>query len=171
MNAALHGYDRILLTVRSGYLTIFFGGWAILLSGVAQEKTTLVLALVIAAALLTFSIGLSVGGFIIDCNYVIRKFRAIHDLNLLLEHVLENPKIESVEEAKDLDLELLKGVIRVSGVSGEYNEEGWKAALMVSIVFYFVPIIILGVSLLVTWLLDLWSIRDVTADIAHALLA
>jgi len=79
-NNAIHAYDHMLWTVRSGFLTLFFVGWGFLLKGLldqqhpgaVDEAVTRVMT-----PMLLVSLGLSVGGFIIDLNYVRRKFRVI----------------------------------------------------------------------------------------------
>jgi hypothetical protein len=61
-------------------LTLFFVGWGFLLKGLldqqhpgaVDEAVTRVMT-----PMLLVSLGLSVGGFIIDLNYVRRKFRVI----------------------------------------------------------------------------------------------
>jgi hypothetical protein len=37
-NRAIHAYDGIVWNIRSGFLTLLFGGWSILLTGIVQTK-------------------------------------------------------------------------------------------------------------------------------------
>jgi hypothetical protein len=37
-NRAIHAYDGIVWKLRSGFLTLLFGGWSILLTGIVQTK-------------------------------------------------------------------------------------------------------------------------------------
>ena len=36
-NTAIHAYDKILWMIRTGYLTLFYGGWAIVLNVIADS--------------------------------------------------------------------------------------------------------------------------------------
>jgi hypothetical protein len=90
-NQAIHAYDKILWTVRTGFLTLFFAGWGVLLKSlvetsfkepVAQDNSNLLVMLLV-------SVALGVGGFIVDQNYAKRKFRVIYALDRLMMSVLE----------------------------------------------------------------------------------
>lgn len=90
-NQAIHAYDKILWTVRTGFLTLFFAGWGILLKSLvetsskeprAQDNSN-------SLAMLLVSLALAIGGFIIDQNYAKRKFRVIYALDRLMMSVLE----------------------------------------------------------------------------------
>jgi hypothetical protein len=37
-NRAIHAYDGIVWKIRSGFLTLLFGGWSILLTGIVKTK-------------------------------------------------------------------------------------------------------------------------------------
>ena len=39
-NRAIHSYDGIIWRVRVGFLTLVFGGWAILLKGIVETSAT-----------------------------------------------------------------------------------------------------------------------------------
>lgn len=90
-NKAIHAYDKILWTVRTGFLTLFFAGWGILLKSLvetsskdlrAQDNNTYFVMLLV-------SLGLAIGGLIIDLNYAKRKFRVIYALDRLMISILE----------------------------------------------------------------------------------
>lgn len=36
-NKAIHAYDRMMWTVRTGFLTLFFSGWGILLKAMVEK--------------------------------------------------------------------------------------------------------------------------------------
>jgi len=154
-NKAIHAFDSILWTVRSGFLTLFFVGWGFILRGAINERELHVVARVIIPMLLV-SLGLSVGGFIIDLNYVKRKFCVISALNLLLPIVLEHPDIsQNIENDKNKSKSLSK-VVRVSGDSGDksYRIAAYNNALVISVAIYFIPLVFLVVGLYIatmTW--------------------
>ncbi len=37
-NGAIHAYDKMVWTVRSGFLTLFFGGWGLLRKSLVARK-------------------------------------------------------------------------------------------------------------------------------------
>ena len=152
-NKAIHSYDRILWTVRSGFLTLFFAGWglmlnAILRGGLAQPSKLIV-------PMLFVSLGLSCGGFIIDLNYVRRKFRVIAALNQLLSLVLHQPNAEPNLASADGLRKSLPEVMKVSGDTGDtsYRTGGYSNALRVTIVLYFLPLLLLTLGLYIVGLL------------------
>ncbi len=84
-NKAIHAYDSILWKVRTGFLTLIFAGFGIILTGLIKDGVEFPEAQqYIFVMLLVFS-GLSVSAIIIDINYLNRKFRVIGHLNKLLE--------------------------------------------------------------------------------------
>lgn len=61
-NKAIHAYDGIVWKIRTGFLTLMFGGWAILLKGIAGEtQMTPGRYTALALGLLLFSIGFAFG--------------------------------------------------------------------------------------------------------------
>jgi hypothetical protein len=147
-NKAIHAYDHILWTVRSGFLTLFFIGWGFVLKGILNEPNLHVVARVIIP-MLFLSMGLSVGGFVIDLNYVRRKFRVIAALNRLYSILLVPHNISQIIVSDENQRESLLKVVRISGDSGDrsYRIPGYRNALMVSTLIYFIPIVLLLVGL------------------------
>jgi hypothetical protein len=78
-NEAIHSYDQMIWTVRSGYLTLFFGAWGLLLGAMLKENPGAHHNIILA--LLLVSGGLALGGLLTDLNYVSRKFKVICNLN------------------------------------------------------------------------------------------
>ena len=39
-NRAIHAYDRMMWTVRTGFLTLFFAGWGILLKALVEKPSS-----------------------------------------------------------------------------------------------------------------------------------
>ena len=148
-NAAIHAYDSIIWKIRSGFLTLLFAGWGIILSGLVEKSATVNLekAKPFVLMMLVVSIGLAVGGATIDINYVRRKFRVIHDLNKLLGMSLQ------LEEGQtDVQRADLRSAIRVSGDSGDdsYKIAGYRSAVSVLLPVYLLPIVFLSAGL---WLI------------------
>ena len=89
-NAAIHAYDGIIWKIRSGYLALVFGGWAILLKSLAEGSIEKENIFIVVVSMFLVNLGMSFGGWFIDCNYVRRKFRVILALNKLVQSVKEN---------------------------------------------------------------------------------
>lgn len=82
-NGAIHAYDGMVWRIRSGFLTLLFGGWAIVLKGIVEsadkqpgEYQPL------AWGLFLFSLGFALGARYVDRNCVRRKFRVIAALGI-----------------------------------------------------------------------------------------
>lgn len=148
-NQAIHAYDKMIWTVRTGFLTLFFAGWGILLKSIVEYSAGIPANLHrVLMSMLLVSIALSVGGAVIDQNYVRRKFRVIYALDSLLSTLLKNgdQMIYSYDQ--------LGNYIQVSGdkdnadylkVSG-YGP-AWKAGFKV----YLVPVILAAFGVLLLW--------------------
>lgn len=75
-NKAIHAYDGIIWKVRSGYLTVLFAGWAILLKSIIESKIHSPQEFrSFVAAMFCFSAGLAVGGWFVDRTYIRRKHK------------------------------------------------------------------------------------------------
>ncbi len=132
-NAAIHAYDKIIWTVRSGYLTLVFVGWSILLKGVAENTIPGSTKHELLYAMLSVSVGLGIGGFYVDWNYLRRKFRVILALNEIMDE-LHSSKGDASVIAGDL--------LKVSGddANRNYFSSGYKEAFRACLMVYFVPL-------------------------------
>lgn len=143
-NMAVHAYDGIIWKVRTGFLTLIFAGWGIILTGLAQKNVELPEAEPFILIMLIVSSGLSIPGSVIDINYIRRKFRVIRDLNKLLRIA---PKLAA--EDADSYLQDLELCMRVSGDSGDDSYKqvtGYYGAFIAGLVVYFFPLIVLWIS-------------------------
>jgi hypothetical protein len=142
-NNAVHAYDRIIWTIRSGYLILLLGGWAIVIKG-SIEKGSQVQSHLLAAMLLV-SIGFALGAFILDQNYMRRKFRVIAVLNRLLSCALD---VEDLESISSEDKKTLHELVRVSGDADnkEYQTDGYKQAARAEIALYSVSLMAVVVA-------------------------
>ena len=136
-NAAIHAYDGIVWKIRSGYLALVFGGWAILLKGLADgtlDKSNIV---VVVVSMFLVSLGMSFGGCFVDCNYVRRKFRVILALNDLIGSIIEN---------RDNLNEMSQSLLKVAGhdPAMPYKCDGYQEAASAGKAVYFVPAVFLA---------------------------
>lgn len=134
-NNAIHAYDKIIWTVRSGYLTLMFGGWSIVIKAAIDKGGDFQQIGHLLIAMFVVSIGFMVGAFIIDKNYVRRKFRVIASLNRLLLHALD---IEDVENINAKDKKALRETIQVAGDADNttYRTNGYRQACKAGIALY-----------------------------------
>jgi hypothetical protein len=139
-NSAIHTYDDIIWKIRTGYLTLVFAGWAILLKSIAdsQQRTGQGFES-ITIAMFFFSVGLAAGGWFVDRAYSRRKARVIHALDRLMQAIADN----SGDFGK-VPVELLK----VAGDNPDvpYDSRGYREGLAGGLCVYFVPLITLAVA-------------------------
>lgn len=152
-NKALHAYDRMIWTIRTGFLTLLFSGWGLLLSFIGKDIQKFPKLAILIPVMFFVSVALAFGGFLIDKNYVRRKFRVIFALNRLMELLSE------YSEDKVLDIEFrsgeLKELLKISGdsASKNYREvDGYSGARLVSLIIFLMPIISVGLGSLIFFL-------------------
>lgn len=138
-NRAIHTYDEIVWKIRSGFLTLLFGGWSILLTGIVDAKNRSPAEYQpLALGLFLFSVGFSFGARYVDRSYIRRKFRVIHALDRLIGEIAA-----CADDYRKLHPELL----RVAGDNPAmpYDGEGYREALRAELSVYLVPLVILVV--------------------------
>jgi hypothetical protein len=142
-NNAIQSYDKTLWTIRSGFLTLLFAAWGAVLSVVANNPYLLETVLV---GMVCISFGLTFAGFLIDLNYVKRKFRCIHALAVLLDEAFRN--IDTLDRMRKR-----KVWLRVSGDDVHLPPaKGYKNEVLVSCIIYPVPFISILVGAIITFL-------------------
>jgi len=148
-NQAIHAYDKLIWTVRTGFLTIYFAGWGILLKSIIDNPSEIQTNLNrILIAMLLVSVAISLGGLIIDQNYVRRKFRVIYALDALLSILLKY----GVEDANANNK--INDHIQVSGDKHNSNYQlvtGYRPAWRAGLAIYLVPVLISTISILFLW--------------------
>ncbi len=136
-NQAIHAYDRMIWTIRTGFLTLFFAGWGILFKSIVESSSHIKNLGLIMVAMLMVSIATGIGAFILDCNYTRRKFRVILALDTLLSIILRkgNGILNNPIE--------LEEIIKVSGDKDNRNYikvSGYRPALKAAIIIYCTPL-------------------------------
>lgn len=144
-NRAIHAYDSIVWKVRAGFLTLLFGGWAILLQGmVGVSGPPAAGHIALAWGLLSFSFGFSLGAWFIDRNYVRRKFRVILALDRL---------VDEIRKCGGDYLALPPELLKVAGDNGDmpYDCKGYRQAMTAGTVVYVAALVTLiaGIALVV----------------------
>lgn len=141
-NNAIHAYDRMIWTVRSGFLTLVFAGWSITIKSAIEAKAGLAEITPFVLTLGAFSLGLAAGAFVIDRNYARRKFRVIAAVNELMQ-IITRIDIEKVD--KPISRELTE-LLQISGdaANRKHMIPAYANEILVSRIIYIVP------SLLVT---------------------
>lgn len=109
-NTAIHAYDKMMWTVRSGYLTLVFGGWGLVIKSAVETKAELPTIKPYILMLSAFTIALAIGAYLIDRNYARRKFRVIHAVNELMQ-LLMKTDFENIDDIKIK----LKSLLQISG--------------------------------------------------------
>jgi hypothetical protein len=136
-NMAIHAYDGMVWKVRSGFLTLFFGGWSILLKAIvdapAPDWGT---DGALAVALLLFSFGFALVAWVLDRNYIRRKFRVILALDELTAAL-----INSGGDVRQIPA----GLIAVAGDNSDmlFDCGGYRQARRAELAVYLVPLLAL----------------------------
>jgi hypothetical protein len=147
-NLAIHAYDQMIWKVRSGYLTLVFGGWGILLTalanGVSERRFDELIgrAAPLVGAMFVLTSALAGAGYLVDIDYVRRKFRVIHSLNGLMNAMQSRAGAAGPKRA-DLSSEVVGPFLQVSGDSGSKDYlfvGGFEGARRVSRIIYPVPV-------------------------------
>ena len=148
-NRAIHAYDKIIWMIRSGYLTVFFIAWSILLKTLLEHGGNPPAGLNgILLAMLLITLILSMGAFVIDINYIRRKFRVIHALDALLACLLRE------------DFQIRRNVGEISQhlqVAGDKDNDnyrkvsGYRPAFHAGLYLYFSPPLMAVVLITVLW--------------------
>jgi len=138
-NKAIHAYDAMMWTVRTGYLTIVFGGWGLMAKSLFESNQNLYDSEVLIFIVIAFTVTLSMGAFVIDRNYVKRKFRVICVLNNLIEI--------AVKQTSELDSDNvrseLKMMLQIAGDKDDdkFTSPGYNVELSIVKLVYITPLI------------------------------
>lgn len=136
-NRAIHAYDGMVWKIRSGFLTLLFGGWAIVLKGIvesADKKPSDYQPL--AWGLFLFSLGFALGARYVDRNYVRRKFRVIAALDRLTD---------AIRDCGGNYLKIPPELLKIAGDNAEmpFDSAGYREAAKAELSVYLVPLLIL----------------------------
>lgn len=134
-NRAIHAYDGMVWKIRTGFLTLLFGGWAILLKGIITESTAGYGKIILG--LFLFSLGFAFGAWYVDRNYVRRKFRVILALDRLTEEI---------RSCRGAYLKIAPELLKVAGDNADmsYDSKGYREAVKAELSVYLVPLVILA---------------------------
>lgn len=151
-NVAIHAYDKIIWQVRTGFLSLTFGGWTFIIKGAIENGKTILQTSDFFYIMIAISIVLGISGFLIDRNYIRRKFRVINSLSILQELLINN-EID-FENIKDTDRLKIIPHIKIVGDSGNKNYKGvgYKQELTVSYLIF--STVMLGCLCLLIYLLN-----------------
>ncbi len=142
-NLAIHAYDGIVWKIRSGFLTLLFGGWSILLTGIVQTKDKPPADYQpLAWGLFLFSLGFAFGARYVDRSYIRRKFRVVLALDRIIDEIGS-----CAGDYHKLSPELL----RVAGDNPAmpYDSAGYREASRAELSVYLVPLVILVVVIVI----------------------
>jgi hypothetical protein len=145
-NQAIHIYDDIVWKIRTGFLTLLLGGWAILLKGIVENKLAEASPEYrpLVGALLIFSFAFAGGAWWIDRAYLRRKFRVIQALDDLFDDVARSGG--DVTNISSHHLKVAGDNPKVK-FDPEWYREAWHSELAI----YFSPLVllILGIVMVV----------------------
>ena len=143
-NNAIHAYDKMIWTVRTGFLTLVFVAWSFVIKAGIEQKLDPAENPIYIYILSAFSLILAIGGYKIDLNYARRKFRVIRALNEIIE-VLCNPETSYLEKT---DRKKLTRLLQVSGdaANKDYRQKSFENEIIISKIIYAGPaVLIIGI--------------------------
>jgi len=137
---AIHAYDKIIWTVRSGFLTLVLAGWSLVIKAAVESVREIKAMNPYLLILCAFSLTLALGGYLIDRNYVRRKFRVIVAVNQLL--------CSSSSPGFDAERSDLSDLLKISGDADNktYISAAYRNEITVSRILYSAP------SMLITFI-------------------
>ena len=142
---AIHAYDRMIWTVRSGFLTLVFAGWGLLIKGMVDNKANPSDSTPYIFILAAFSLALAIGAYRIDLNYVKRKFRVIAAINLFAQTITTIDLDDILATGRHELAEFLK--ISGDAKNESYRSGAYEGESMVSKIIYAVPsALIIGIT-------------------------
>lgn len=140
-NNAIHAYDKMVWTVRSGFLTLIFAGWSIAVKAAIESHASLIELIPYFFVLSIFSLSLAIGAYRIDRNYARRKFRVITALNHLIQVIMntESSKMESINNNE---------LTQLLSISGDADNDSYKMQpyyneINISRIIYGVPSLVI----------------------------
>jgi len=139
-NAAIHAYDKMMWTVRSGYLTLVFGAWSLLIQSAVKQKIDFTFLKPYLILLASLTIVISIGAFLIDRNYARRKFRVIHAVNELMHFKV----FKDVNKMEKNEKDEIASLLKISGDTANktYRLEAFANEITVSRIIFFLPVLL-----------------------------
>jgi hypothetical protein len=140
-NQAIHEYDKMIWVLRTGFLTVFFAIWGLLIKsiidngGISNFNQLFDLMAILG-------IVITLGALIVDSNYVRRKYRVIKALNKLYKTIIEVSKVGSPGAG------VFKEVLQISGTTsdidpGTLKGTGYWRDMIICLIVYLMPLIAL----------------------------
>jgi hypothetical protein len=144
-NMAIHAYDKMMWTVRSGYLTLVFGGWGFIIKSAIEKGVSLEFIKPYVLLLSGFTLALSIGAYLIDRNYAKRKFRVIKAVNNLVQMMMSEDMNNLKAEKREKLLELLQ--ISGDAANDSYKMQAFTNEMHVGRTIYLLPVLLLIIIL------------------------
>jgi len=140
-NQAIHEYDKMIWVLRTGFLTVFFATWALLIKSIIDNGDISIFCQ-LWDLLAIIAIVITLGALIVDSNYVRRKYRVIKALNKMYKTIIE------VSKAGFPGAEIFKEVLQISGTTtdsdpGTLKGTGYWRDMIICLVVYLMPLIAL----------------------------
>ena len=142
-NKAIHAYDQMIWTVRSGFVTLFFVAWGFLFKEMLTISALRNFHLGVIAGLLPISFALAFAAWRVERNYVRRKFRVIASVNNLLEGL----------NGDSIDAGRVRPELRIAGDTDDtsYTIRGYKVECSAGHRIYAISLVGLIIGLVVLW--------------------
>jgi hypothetical protein len=109
-NQAIHEYDKMIWALRTGFLTVFFAVWGLIIKAIIDKGEMPLLNNVVPVMIMLAAV-ISLSACCIDSSYVRRKYKVIAALNKLYRILIDYAQGGTIE------FEKFKEVLKISGTT------------------------------------------------------
>jgi hypothetical protein len=138
-------------TVRTGFLTLLFASWGLLLSSLGKAIDHLPKLAPLLTAMFFVSLSLAIGGFVVDLNYIRRKFRVIAAINDLMAALIRRSESETNSSKNDAQLKQSLSVAGDSGSLTYLSVAGYRGERRVAWIIYTIPVLGVAAGAALLW--------------------
>jgi hypothetical protein len=150
-NQAIHEYDKMIWALRTGYLTVFFAVWGLLIKSMIDKGEIPQIDQIVTLMSL-LAVVITVGACCVDANYVRRKYKVIKAMNKLYWTLIDSAQGDQKQFEKFKELIMISGTTAPSCIadasSNNLRGTGYWREVVICIVVYLIPLIVLLTGLI-----------------------
>ncbi len=145
-NQAIHEYDKMIWALRTGFLTVFFAVWGLIIKSIIDSENMPRIQNIVPVMIMLAAV-ISLSACCIDSSYVRRKYKVIAALNKLYQILIDYAQGGTIE------FEKFKELLKISGTTASSNEAdnksdklkgtGYGREIVVCVTVYLVPMAVL----------------------------
>jgi hypothetical protein len=145
-NQAIHEYDKMIWALRTGFLTVFFAVWGLIIKAIIDNGKMPLLHNIVPVMIMLAAV-ISLSACCIDSSYVRRKYKVIKALNKLYWTLIDSAQGGHIEYDKFKNLLIISGTTALMSEadlnSFKLKGTGYWREIVVCVTVYLVPMIAL----------------------------